>query len=60
MGKFNCFEEYLNLFPEKPRKKVKNGWLIICPAHNDNNPSLLIKPSDKKGFIACLCRDVSK
>ena len=46
------YEDFLNLFPEKPREKAGDGWLVICPAHNDHEPSLWITPADNPDFIA--------
>ena len=46
------YEDFLSLFPEKPREKAGAGWLVICPAHNDHSPSLWITPSDNPDFIA--------
>jgi hypothetical protein len=45
------YEEFLNLFPISPREKAGKGVRVLCPAHNDHNPSLLIKPPID-GFIA--------
>jgi hypothetical protein len=45
------YEDFLGLFPEKPRKKAGDGWLVICPAHNDHTPSLWITPADNPDFI---------
>lgn len=45
------YEEFLNLFPISPREKAGKGVRVLCPAHNDHNPSLLIKPPTD-GFIA--------
>ena len=46
------YEDFLSLFPEKPREKAGDGWLVLCPAHNDHSPSLWITPSDNPDFIA--------
>ena len=46
------YEDFLNLFPERPRNKAGDGWLVICPAHNDHTPSLWITPADNPYFIA--------
>jgi len=45
------YETFLNLFPISPREKAGKGVRVLCPAHNDHNPSLLIKPPTN-GFIA--------
>ena len=39
------YEQFLNLFPISPREKAGKGVRVLCPAHADHNPSLLIKPS---------------
>jgi hypothetical protein len=46
------YDEFLNLFPDKPRGRAGNGVLVLCPAHNDHNPSLWIRPSDNPDFVA--------
>lgn len=46
------YESFLALFPDKPRKKAGNGWLVICPAHNDHSPSLLVRPPKNLDYIA--------
>jgi hypothetical protein len=43
-------DEFLKLFPEKPRKKARKGFLVICPAHKDQDPSLWVKPSGNSDF----------
>lgn len=47
-----AYEEFLALFPDRPRNKAGKGWLVICPAHNDHDPSLWVRPSDNPDFIA--------
>ena len=42
------YEDFLNLFPERPREKAGDGWLVICPAHNDHTPSLWIVNRQQK------------
>ncbi len=42
MGKFKTYDELLDLFPDKPRMKIQNGFNVVCPAHNDRNPSLSV------------------
>jgi hypothetical protein len=51
-NRFSSYEEFLTLFPEKPRQKAGNGWLVLCPAHADHDPSLWVRPSDNPDFIA--------
>ena len=46
------YDAFLALFPEKPRSKASNGWLVLCPAHADHSPSLWVRPSDNPDFIA--------
>ena len=46
-----AYNEFLALFPDKPRIKAGNGWLVICPAHNDHTPSLWITPLKNPDFI---------
>ena len=45
-------DDFLALFPAEPRRKAGTGWLVICPAHNDKNPSLLVTTSKNPDFIA--------
>jgi len=53
------YEKFLNLFPLSPREKAGKGVRVLCPAHNDHHPSLLIKPpsngliADFKCFAGC-------
>lgn len=49
--KIQTIHDFLALFPAQPRRKAGNGWLVLCPAHNDTDPSLWITPS-KGNFIA--------
>jgi len=53
MSKFKYFDEFLDLFHE-PRQKTANGWLVRCPAHNDNGPSLSVTPVDGKVLVKCM------
>ncbi len=32
-------------------KRNGNGWMALCPAHDDHNPSLSIKDSDRVGVL---------
>ncbi len=50
--KIKSIGDFLALFPAQPRRKAGNGWLVICPAHNDKNPSLWVTPSKNPDFIA--------
>ena len=51
-GTINSYEDFLALFPERPRTKAGDGWLVICPAHADHTPSLWITPSKNPDFAA--------
>jgi 5S rRNA maturation endonuclease (ribonuclease M5) len=53
MGNFKNFDEFLNLFPEKPRQRIKNGWNVLCPVHDDHNPSLSVSLSNHKILLNC-------
>jgi len=50
--KIRSFDDFLALFPAQPRRKAGNGWLVLCPGHNDKNPSLWVTPSKSKDFVA--------
>jgi hypothetical protein len=43
------YDEFLKLIPGT-QKKAGKGVLVLCPAHNDHNPSLWITPSDNPDF----------
>lgn len=45
------YEDFLNLFPVKPRSRAGDGWLVLCPAHDDHAPSLWITLSNNPDFI---------
>ena len=51
-GRMDNYEDFLALFPDKPRHKTGDGWLVICPAHADHTPSLWITPAKNPDFIA--------
>ena len=53
MVKFQTFAEFLQLFPDKPRQKIKNGYNVLCPAHNDRNPSLSVSKNTNKILLHC-------
>jgi hypothetical protein len=38
------YEQFLTLFPQSPREKSGKGVRVLCPAHNDRNPSLWVEP----------------
>ncbi|MFC2045699.1 hypothetical protein ACFLUH_03370 [Chloroflexota bacterium] len=54
MGRFYSFEEFLDLFPPKPRERIRDGYNVICPAHNDRKPSLSVTIKD--GAIGVKCQ----
>jgi len=56
MGRFKTFDEFLNLFPAKPRQRIKNGFNVICPCHNDHDPSLSISLNGNKTKILLNCK----
>ena len=53
MGRFKNFDEFLDLFPETPRLKTPNGYNVLCPAHDDHNPSLSVSLSNHKILLDC-------
>ena len=53
MGKFNTFDQFLDLFPAKPRQRIKNGFNVLCPAHNDKDPSLSVSLNGNKILLDC-------
>ncbi len=52
LDKPRTLDDFLKLFPESPRRKAGNGYLVLCPAHNDRDPSLWITPPQNADFIA--------
>lgn len=53
MSRFKNFEEFLLLFPEKPRQKIAGGFNVRCPAHNDQDPSLSVVDGKDKILVKC-------
>jgi hypothetical protein len=51
-GTITNYADFLALFPERPRTRAGDGWLVICPAHDDHTPSLWITPAKNPDFIA--------
>jgi hypothetical protein len=51
-GTITSYTDFLALFPERPRTRAGDGWLVICPAHADHIPSLWITPSKNPDFVA--------
>ena len=44
------YQQFLSLFPQTPRTRAGKGVRVICPAHNDQNPSLWVEPPSSDGF----------
>ena len=53
MGKFKSFDEFLDLFPPKPRQRIKNGCNVLCPAHDDHSPSLSATLNGNRILLHC-------
>ncbi len=53
MGRFRNFEDFLSLFPVKPRDKTRAGFNVICPAHADRKPSLSVTQNNNKILLDC-------
>ncbi|MFC1929971.1 AAA family ATPase [Chloroflexota bacterium] len=51
--KIRSFDDFLALFPESPRQKILGGWNIICPAHQDKNPSLSATLKANRILVKC-------
>ena len=56
MGRFKSFDQFLNLFPAKPRQRIQNGFNVICPCHNDHIPSLSISLNGDNTKILLDCK----
>lgn len=55
------FEETLALFPSTKRKQYASGYWVVCPGHDDHNPSLNIRRGEKRAFLDCrACQDEDK
>jgi hypothetical protein len=41
--------------PNKPPIRLSNGWKVLCPAHHDKEPSMVITEKGKDGrpFVQC-------
>lgn len=52
-AKIRTFDEFLALFPDSPRKKIPNGWNVICPAHADREPSLSVTLKESTILVKC-------
>lgn len=44
------YEQFLALFPQSPRVKAGKGVRVLCPAHDDVNPSLWVEPPSNGDF----------
>jgi hypothetical protein len=53
MGRFKSFDQFLDLFPAKPRQRIKGGYNVICPAHNDHTPSLTVRLEGGRILLNC-------
>ncbi len=53
MGRFKSFDEFLDLFPTKTRERIKTGYNVLCPAHDDHSPSLSVTLDDYKILLYC-------
>jgi putative DNA primase/helicase len=47
--------EFLDRFPS--RRKAGNGWLVLCPAHNDRDGSLSVTEKQGKILVNCQAGD---
>jgi len=52
-GRIRSLEDFLALFPEKPRMKIKDGFNVLCPIHNDRDPSLSVTLRDTAILVKC-------
>jgi 5S rRNA maturation endonuclease (ribonuclease M5) len=53
MDKFKTLQEFLALFPVQPRTKTSTGVNVVCPSHDDHDPSLSISETDSKILLHC-------
>ncbi len=56
MGRFKSFDQFLGLLAADPRQRIKNGYNVLCPAHNDHIPSLSISLNGGKTKILLDCK----
>jgi hypothetical protein len=56
VGRFKSFDEFLDLFPQKPRQRIQNGFNVICPCHNDHIPSLSVSLNGDNTKILLDCK----
>lgn len=63
-AKIRSFDDFLALFPDRPRKKIAGGYKVICPCHADRDPSLAITLKGDaigvKDFGGCPTEDILK
>jgi len=52
-AKIHSFDDFLALFPDRPRKKIAGGYNLVCPTHNDKDPSLSATLEDGKILLHC-------
>lgn len=45
-------DDVIRLFPKQPRKQG-TGYMAVCPAHADRNPSLHISEGDERVLLHC-------
>jgi len=53
MDTSKSFDQFLDLFPAAPRQRIKNGYNVLCPAHNDHNPSLSVTLNGYRILLHC-------
>lgn len=53
MGRFTSFDKFLDLFPEKPRERIKGGFNVLCPIHSDHKPSLSLVLEGTRILVKC-------
>ena len=51
--RIQSLDDFLALFPEKPRRKIRDGFNVLCPTHNDRGPSLSVTLKDTAILIKC-------
>lgn len=51
--RIRSLDDFLALFPEKPRRKIRDGFNVLCPTHNDRGPSLSVTLKDMAILVKC-------
>ncbi len=51
--RIRSFDDFLALFPEKPRQRIRGGFNVLCPVHNDRGPSLSVTLKDSTILVKC-------